>query len=203
MKTLYLIRHGIAQHNVLFKNLGKRVFYDPRYCDTKLTPVGHEQSVLLGNTWDKLHTIDLVLCSSLYRTLETDENIFINSNVNIIALDCLKEFPQGLQTCNQRSKKSDLIQRFHTIDFSFLETENDEMWCNTKEESIDSLNGRIQQLNNFITSRIESNIAIICHNSFIGQYIDKKIGLIENGDKELLYCHPYEVQFNEHINESL
>ena len=62
MKSLFLIRHGIAQHNILFQNIGKKIFYDPRYYDTRLTPQGHEQSLLLGSTWYKLHTIDLVLC---------------------------------------------------------------------------------------------------------------------------------------------
>tara|TARA_B100001559_G_C16388742_1_gene570141 strand:- start:1 stop:594 length:594 start_codon:yes stop_codon:yes gene_type:complete len=194
MKSLFLIRHGIAQHNILFQNIGKKIFYDPRYYDTRLTPQGHEQSLLLGSTWDKLHTIDLVLCSSLYRSLETAENIFLNTNTNILALDCLKEFPQGLQTCNKRSPKSELIQRFHKINFSHINTENDELWNDHKEESIDSLNQRIQELNDFIKGRKENNIAIISHNSFIGQYKNNKINLIENGDKELLHCSPYEFQ---------
>ena len=65
MKTLYLIRHGISQHNVLFQNLGKKIFYDKRYYDTKLTELGHEQSLQLGKTWKDKHNIELVLVSSL------------------------------------------------------------------------------------------------------------------------------------------
>ena len=30
---------------------------------------------------------------------------------------------------------------------------------------------------------------------FFIQYKDKKIGLMENGDKELLHCYPYKVEF--------
>jgi len=198
MKTIYFIRHGIAQHNVLFNNLGKKVFYDPRYSDTKLTPQGHEQSIKLGNNWKEIHDIDIALCSSLSRTLETAENIFMNTGKKIIALDILKEFPQGLQTCNKRSNKSDLIKRFHTIDFSYIDSEEDELWDSTKEESINNLNLRIEKLNDFLKLREEKNIAIIGHNSFISQYKDKKIPLIENGDQELLHCYPYKFQFNTH-----
>ena len=195
MKKLYFIRHGIAQHNILFKQFGKNAFYDTNYYDTKLTPEGHDQSLLLGKSWGKINNIDLVLTSSLYRTLETTENIFSNTNVKIIALDILKEFPQGLHTCNKRSPKKELIQRFHTIDFSYIDTENDEMWSSKKEETIESLNQRINLLNEFIKTREEDTIAIITHNSFIGQYINQKINHIENGDQELLHCHPYEINF--------
>ncbi len=195
MKSLYFIRHGISEHNVLFNNLGKKVFYDKRYYDTKLTPEGHEQSILLGENWNKIHEIDLVLCSSLSRTLETARNIFTNINVPIIALDMIKEFPQGLQTCNKRTTKTELIEKFPEVNFSEILTEEDTLWNDKREESIDELNSRISEFNNFIQNRKEKNIAIISHNSFIGQYKDKKISLIETGDSELLHCFPYEYIF--------
>ena len=78
MKTLYFIRHGTSQHNVLYHNLGKQVFYDKKYYDTKLTHEGTQQSILLSNTWKDIHKVELVLCSSLSRALETARNIFIN-----------------------------------------------------------------------------------------------------------------------------
>ena len=193
MKSLYLIRHGISQHNVLFHNLGKKVFYDSRFYDTKLTPEGHEQSILLGKTWENIHEIDLVLCSSLTRTLETARNIFSSINVPIIALDIIKEFPQGLHTCNKRSDKKELIQQFPEIDFSEVVTEEDNLWNDRREETIDELDHRITSFNSFIKSRKEENIAIISHNSFIGQYKDKKIPLMENGDEEILHCYPYKI----------
>ena len=91
MKYLYFIRHGVSQHNVLYHNLGKRVFYDARYPDTKLTPKGVQQSITLANTWKDINKIELVLCSSLSRTLETARNIFNHMNIPIFALDILKE----------------------------------------------------------------------------------------------------------------
>ena len=194
MKSLYFIRHGTSQHNVLYHNLGKKVFYDTRYYDTKLTPEGTQQSILLSNTWKDINKIELVLCSSLSRTLETARNIFVNMSIPIVALDVLKEFPQGLHTCNKRTEKKILIEEYTEIDFTNVD-EIDTMWNPEREETIDELNQRIDQFNHFIKKRKETEIAIIGHNSFIGQYKDKKIGLIENGNDELLHCYPYKVNF--------
>ena len=69
------------------------------------------------------------------------------------------------------------------------------MWNATREETIDELKERIHKLNDFLKKRQETEIAIVGHSSFIGQYKDKKIGLLENGDEELLHCYPYKVEF--------
>jgi len=194
MKNLYFIRHGISEHNILFHKFGKKIFYDKRYYDTKLTSDGIEQSIVLGNSWKGIDKVDLVLCSSLSRTLETARNIFTHINVPILALDILKEYPQGLQTCNKRDHKQNLINKYPEIDFTNVD-EIDTMWDPVKEETIDKLEERIKLLNEFIKGRNENEIAIISHNSFIGQYKDKEIGLIENGKEELLHCHPYKIEF--------
>jgi len=194
MKNLYFIRHGVSQHNVLYHNLGKRVFYDPRYPDTKLTPKGVQQSITLSNTWKDISKIELVLCSSLSRTLETARNIFVNMNIPIFALDILKEFPQGLQTCNKRTEKGILINDYPEIDFTNVD-EVDTMWNPEREETIDELDQRINHFNEFLKQRKETEIAIIGHNSFIGRYKDNEIGLMEHGKEELLHCYPYKVNF--------
>ena len=194
MKYLYFIRHGVSQHNVLYNNLGKRVFYDARYPDTKLTPKGVQQSITLANTWKDINKIELVLCSSLSRTLETARNIFNHMNIPIFALDILKEFPQGLQTCNKRTDKKILINEYPEIDFTNVD-DIDTMWNHEREETIDELDQRINLLNEFLKGRKETEIAIIGHNSFIGKYKDNEIGLIENGKEELLHCYPYKVEF--------
>ena len=193
MKNLYLVRHGIAQHNVLFNKIGRSVFYDKNYTDTKLTNDGIEQSIILGQKWKNINEIQLVLCSSLSRTLETSRNIFTGLNIPILALDILKEYPQGLQTCNKATSKGILINNYPEIDFTNVE-EVDTMWNPQREETLSELDKRIVLLNEFLKKRDETEIAIIGHSSFIGQYKDKKIGLIENGDEELLHCYPYKVE---------
>ena len=64
MKDLYLIRHGMAQHNTLFYKYGVDIFYNPYYLDTKLVQEGHKQSNDLKNC-SLLTDIELVLTSSL------------------------------------------------------------------------------------------------------------------------------------------
>ena len=198
MKTLYLIRHGVAQHNVLFESFGKRVFFDERYYDTHLTCEGHGQSFKLGEELGKrdYNDIDLVLTSSLTRTLETTHNIIKDFKKPIIALDILKEYPQGLQTINKRGLKTELEVLFPIIDFSHLKSERDFMWNPARVETMDELNSRINGFKKFISGRDEKKIAVVGHSSFIGQFKDNHIGLLENGDKELLHCHPYEYIFH-------
>ena len=192
MKNLYFIRHGLSEHNVLFKNFGKSIFYDKRYYDTKLVGQGIEESLQLGKTWDKINNIDIVFCSSLSRTIQTAINIFQDTTVKIYALDIIKEFPQGLHTCNKRSHLSLLKETYPQVDFSLIHQEEDTMWSDTNEEDIQSLNNRIHDFKKFINKREEKNIAIVGHNSFMGQMLFQKLSLVENGDKELKHCFPYE-----------
>ena len=193
MKNIYFIRHGLAQHNTQFKLYGKRAFYNPLYYDTKLIEEGHRQATNLGKSWNEIRNIDLVLTSPLMRCLQTTENIFKDIDVPIIAIDIIKEFPQGLQTCNRRSDIDSLKPMFPKIDFSFIEHNEDILWNPQREETLDELNLRIETFNHFLNGRDEKNIAIVSHSSFIGQYKDKKIALIENGDTELIHCYPYKI----------
>ena len=193
MKNIYFIRHGLAQHNTQFKLHGKGTFYNPLYYDTKLIEEGHRQATNLGKTWNEIRNIELVLTSPLMRCLQTTDNIFKGIDVPIVAIDIIKEFPQGLQTCNRRSDIDSLKPMFPKIDFSFIEHNEDILWNPQREETLDELNLRIDALNHFLNGRDEKNIAIVSHSSFIGQYKDKKIALIENGDTELLHCHPYKL----------
>ena len=71
------------------------------------------------------------------------------------------------------------------------ELRNRKLWNDKREETIDELNQRITDFKKFISERSELKIAIVGHSSFIGQLKDQKIGLLENGDKELKHCHPY------------
>ena len=50
-KTLYCIRHGTAQHNVLYNEFGSKVFYNPKYVDTHLVDKGFRQALELKRTW--------------------------------------------------------------------------------------------------------------------------------------------------------
>ena len=195
-KTLYCIRHGQATHNVLYEELGMNAFYDKNNYDTKLTNIGYCQATELGDTWNYKHNISLVIVSPLTRTLQTAINIFKDTNCKIIALDCLKEYPQGCHTCNKRSTKNYLQDTFPRIDFSLLNSQEDEMWSPDEMETIDSLLERIHQMYNFIKNKDEKTIAMVGHNGFISMIKDGKFNYKENGDEELKHCYPYKIQLN-------
>ena len=129
------------------------------------------------------------------RTLETAMNIFGDTKIPILSLEFLREYPLGRDTCNRRSDRDFLIKKFPKIDFNNLQHNEDILWRPDTMESIESLENRINTMKKYLLNRQEKNIAIVGHSSFIGQFKDKKIGLLENGDKELLYCHPYEYIF--------
>jgi len=189
-KLLYLIRHGFALHNELYETLGVEAFRIPEVIDSPLTEEGHEQSLNLGRTIMD-HKIDVVLVSPLLRTLETAHNIFKDHSVPIVCEEFLREYPIGLDTCNQRSDIVSMREKFPKIDFSHIR-ENEDIYWNTQGETMEELDTRIQQMKDYLRALPQDNIAIVSHSSFLGQFKDQKIGYLENGDEDLTHCHPYE-----------
>ena len=189
--NLICIRHGEATHNTLYNKIGKKAFFDKNHYDTELTEKGYNQAIELGKNWNQ--NIDLVIVSPLKRTLQTAVNIFKNIDCPIIALDSLKEYPQGLHTCNKRSDKKVLQDLYPRVDFSVLDSEKDEMWCDITLETIEELLERINQMYDFIEKRKEMNIVLVGHNGFISMIKDGKFNYRENGDEELKHCYPYKI----------
>src|SRR6056300_1708652 len=98
MKNIYCIRHGTAEHNVLFKEVGEKAYMMLR--DSNLTDVGQIESAQMGKYWIEKNNIELVLVSPLTRTLQTATNIFKDVNVKMLALDELKEYPASYENIN-------------------------------------------------------------------------------------------------------
>tara|TARA_Y100000389_G_scaffold205066_1_gene262655 strand:- start:4123 stop:4713 length:591 start_codon:yes stop_codon:yes gene_type:complete len=190
-KSLYCIRHGIAEHNMNYLKYGSSTFYDPQYVDTSLVDEGFKQARQLGETWEDIDTIELVIVSPLKRTLQTACEIFKDKQVPMIALEYVREFPLGKHTCNKRSSKDVLVAKYPHINFNNIQNNQDNIWMSHREETIDELNLRIQKLKEFIRSRSETNIALVNHSSFIGQMKDQEIKYLDNGQEELKHCYPY------------
>ena len=193
-KLLYCIRHGLAEHNINYSKYGLSTFYDPNYVDTSLIPEGFQQAIELRNNWKQLNSIELVIVSPLKRTLQTAVELFKEHPVPMISLECSREYPMGLQTCNKRSPRESLKSKYPHINFDDLQTNYDEMWFPHREETIDELNLRIEKLKQFIIDRPETNIALIGHSSFIGQMKDNHIRYLENNEQELKHCFPYSIK---------
>jgi len=194
-KILYLIRHGHSLHNELFHKLGVKAFRIPLTIDSPLTQEGHLQSIELGQSWSKKNEIELILVSPLTRTLETCMNIFGDTDIPIESHEFLREYPIGEDTCNKRSSLSLLKNKYPKINFN-LEVDQDILWKEDYRETMNELEIRIKTMINYLNSRKETNIAIIGHSSYIGQFKDNHIGYMENGDEELKFCYPYEYILN-------
>ena len=187
-KLLYFIRHGTAVHNVKFYEIGAKAYIGKENTDTCLTYTGESEATALGNTWKDIKDVDIVFTSSLRRTLQTSRNIFHKTNIPIVALDLIKEFPQGIETVNKRRNKKTIQMEFPRIDFRSIYTNEDRLWRPNREESIEEFNGRIKDFLYFLSERPEKTIAIVNHSSFIGQMLFNEIGDEEN---ELRHCYPY------------
>lgn len=189
MKNIWCIRHGTALHNELYKYIGTRAFTE--FKDTHLTKKGHEESINLGKTWDKIKDIEIVFVSPLTRTIQTALNIFKNRDVKMIAIDEIMEHPQCLEVCNQRLDKKILIKQYPNIDFSRISDNHLLYWHDYFDNlnELERLKKRIEDFKNILMDVDEKNIAIISHSSYLGQMMFNKI---EDPNNELYHCHPYE-----------
>ena len=189
MKNIYCIRHGLALHNVLGQEIGSKAYFLEKCFDAPLVDKGILQAKELGKKWDNLEKIQKVFVSPLTRTLQTTENIFKDKiGLKIIALDGIKEFPQGMETCNKRREKKELEMNFKNIDFSELDSDTDQMWREDRFETIEELEQRIEDFKNLLKKLDDENVAVVSHSSFLKQML---YGTIGDDSNQLNHCHPY------------
>jgi broad specificity phosphatase PhoE len=104
---VFLIRHGHADHNAWFEEIGEDAYYSPKYAYSQLTPRGHQQtsSIIMKN-------VDIVYVSPLIRCIQSARNIF-GPDVVLHLHDGLLE-TQGNHPCNFRESKS-LLARYANV----------------------------------------------------------------------------------------
>jgi broad specificity phosphatase PhoE len=191
LKNIICIRHGKAFHNVLSDKIGEKAFSLKESFDAPLVEEGILQAKELGENSKQLKKIDIVFVSPLTRTLQTAENIFEkNKIVRIVALDKMKEFPQGIEICNKGRSRIELKEKFKKVDFSLLDSDSDQMWREDRYEKVEELKERIDEFKKFVMNENDNNIAIVSHNNFLKEL------LFQNCDDEtfiLDHCHPYKL----------
>ena len=191
MKNIICIRHGRAFHNVLSDKIGEKAFSLKESFDAPLVEEGILQAKELGKNSKQLKKIDIVFVSPLTRTLQTAENIFEkNKIVRIVALDKMKEFPQGIEICNKRRNRIELKEKFKKVDFSLLDSDSDQMWREDRYEKIEELKERIKEFKQFIMNENYNNIAIVSHNNFLKELLFQNCG---DETYNLDHCNPYKL----------
>jgi broad specificity phosphatase PhoE len=192
-KKLFCIRHGEGWHNVNARIIGSNAYYDKDKQDPSLTELGINQAKELGKTWDEKKNIELIITSPLTRCIQTMNNIFENTNIPIVSVDYLREYPASLQYSNRRKNESVLKEKYKNIFFSLV-SEEDDMWNNNKKyETNDQLQYRTEMFENFIKSRPEKNIAVVSHSTFLMNFLFNTID--EDESNELKHCYVYNKEF--------
>ena len=191
MKNILCIRHGRAFHNVLSDKFGEKAFFLKESFDAPLVEEGILQAKELGENSKQLKNIDIVFVSPSTRTLQTAKNIFEkNQIVKIVALDKMKEFPQGIDICNKRRNRIELKEKFKKVDFSLLDSDSDQMWREDRYEKVEELKERIDEFKKFVMNENDNNIAIVSHNNFLKELLFQNCG---DETYNLDHCNPYKL----------
>jgi broad specificity phosphatase PhoE len=184
-QKIWCVRHGTALHNILYSKIGVEAYNSPKYTDTHLVNKGKVEAIQFGDSWYEKFKIDIVFVSPLTRTIQTAINIFQGTNVKMVAIDEILEYPQGIEYCNKRKKKSELQKLYPNIDFSLI-PEISTYW--KSNENLYELKNRSEKFKDFLKTRQEKNICIVSHSTFLKEFLFNDVGDIE---EELKHCSPY------------
>lgn len=183
---LYCVRHGTAQHNIRFKEVGSKAFHEQM--DTHLVPEGIAEAIHLSKTWRDITEIELVVVSPLSRALQTADLIFKEVDVPIVVLEDLIEFPQHKEICNKRAPRIELQALFPKFDFKNIEEFT--QWNTNKEETHNELRKRCQRVKKWLSKRSEKKICLVSHSSFLQMFLTDNIVDTMHGIK---HCIPLEI----------
>jgi len=163
-KTIYLIRHAEAEHNIAFNIYGETAYDSPNFRDSNLTHAGINQA---ENVEFKLNVVpfQVVFTSPLTRALHTTSIIFKNQYIPIIAREDIRE-RYDRHPANNRKSIDKLKQLYTFIDFSEI-TNNEDILYNTPDDLV----ARTKSFINYLVSRPETVIAVVSHETFLKQLL--------------------------------
>jgi len=183
-----MIRHGIAQHNVVRGEEGRNIF------DSSLTPSGVSlmqqtgvmlrQQLLLSMSTNSDHASAhlIILSSPLSRCLETSGIICSQltkaasstsippSRISCYSHELLRE-AYGVYKSDCRRKKSELQRMFPFVVFDPSMPEDDLLWTYSERESLSSVCNRVKQMFHHLAT-------IYCSSSTHQQYKDNTVILL-------------------------
>ncbi|KAE9597106.1 putative histidine phosphatase superfamily [Lupinus albus] len=201
-KTIHLVRHAQGIHNVE-GDKNYKAYLNPRYFDAQLTPLGWQQVDNLRNhvrDSGLIDKIDLVIVSPLLRTLQTAVGVFGGegytdktdvlplmvanagnssraaiSSLNcppIVAVELCREH-LGVHPCDRRRSISESQFLFPAVDFSLIDSDEDDLWKENIRETKEELAARGLKFLNWLWTRKEKEIAIVTHSGFLFHTLHK------------------------------
>ncbi|SCZ90286.1 BZ3500_MvSof-1268-A1-R1_Chr1-3g01894 [Microbotryum saponariae] len=174
-KVVYLARHGQGYHNVAESKYGtaawdaywSRLETDGNITwgpDPPLTPLGRRQAEDINTAWKRQVAEGVPLPERLYSspftraadTLQiTWHDILLNKGLKPLILERLRE-TIGCHTCDKRSEKTIIRERFPTYDIEPGFSEHDQLWSTDYQESPRQQALRIQQQLNQVSPSEET-----------------------------------------------
>ncbi|XP_010480402.1 PREDICTED: phosphoglycerate mutase-like protein 1 [Camelina sativa] len=171
-KIIHLLRHGQAVHNVEAEK-DRNALLSPRLFDAPLTDHGHQQVENLRErvvSSGLLKRVELVVTSPLFRTMQTAIGVFGNeseqpsmtSSPPILALEVARD-RNGVRPPDMRRNVSEYQTLFPTIDFSQIESEEDNLWRPDVRESEEEILARGLEFMKWLWKRPEKEVAVVSH----------------------------------------
>lgn len=183
MTKIYYTRHGHSFHNELYE-IGKKAWTDPSVIGSSLTLKGIEQAKILKEEIQKLETFDLILVSSLDRSLQTVEQIVkdMANAPEIISLDELIEY-EITDAANYRKDKKELMRLFPFVNFKYIVDE----FVTPSEDNPKLLSERINSFKSFVSMLSYNRILVVGHTSWLNMLFFN-----DPDCSELEHCKIYE-----------
>ncbi|GMI85211.1 hypothetical protein like AT1G09935 [Hibiscus trionum] len=211
-KILHLVRHGQAWHN-LEGDSNRDALLSPHLFDAQLSPTGFKQVAELRkhvHTSGLLNTIELVITSPLSRAMQTavggfgleghrndDGDIVSGSAVStlntpkIMAVELCRD-RLGVRPCDMRRKVSDCRSHFPSIDFSMIDSEDDNIWNPNLRESEEKLAKRVVELLKWLWTRPEKEIVIVSHGKILQQILIGSLGKDDDPAARAALCKRFD-----------
>lgn len=177
--NICFIRHGESKHNIFHSLYGESAYFNKELEYSPLTENGKNQiyEKSLNFFFDKF---EIVLTSSLPRTLETTSILFQNRNPKIFITDLVRE--NNLKhICNTRKSITEINKEYKFWDTSLLKNENDLL-----NDPCNDIDFRCKELERILYVHKENGVKDICivsHNDFIKKYLglEYKTPIINGG----------------------
>ncbi|XVF70893.1 hypothetical protein PTKIN_Ptkin11bG0198800 [Pterospermum kingtungense] len=198
-KTLHLVRHGQAMHNVE-GDKNREALLSPHLFDAQLSPLGLQQvAKLRKDARGLLDRVDLVITSPLSRAMETAVRVFgsggqmtptLNSP-QIMAVELCRD-RMGIRPCDMRRKVSECRSLFPSIDFSMMDGEDDNLWNSDIREPEEELASRVAKFLIWLWTRPEKEIVVVSHGVVLQNILIHLLGNDYNPSLKAASCKRFD-----------
>ncbi|KAG7359946.1 histidine phosphatase superfamily protein [Nitzschia inconspicua] len=206
-QKVILIRHGVAQHNVLQEGHPPNL-RDPRLLDPPLIYHGKQQALEAGERlriWCRTtqlgETPELIVVSPLTRCIQTAMLAFLpgekyttnQKEPTFVSTELCRE-AYGMHYPDRRRDLSILQQHWPAVQWDPSMTELDEAWQIDVRETIPELLQRIAQFWDFISERPEEFVVVVTHGVWIEACLNHYYpAALEDGRRRVYNCDMFAV----------